>query len=279
MYFPGVNGSDTPHSTGSDRYSALRWVPPRKFGLVRPYGYQKAESNGPNAPPGNESRDSRADFFKTLAAAPKEPSFMEKTKKLFRFYWNGIKQIQRNRVTAKQLTQKMNRGEALSRSEFLLIHRASSDVKKVIPFVVVAIILPELLPFLLVFAPGMFPSTCVTEEQLVKKRKSAKETRQVIHDAVVKASGENSGFVNLPNIIRLADTYQWDLDIHNLDKPALKNFGRFLGIGSVGMKHRLRDKLARHLDFLREDDKMIRKEGVETLSAPELHEACEARGM
>ncbi|KAJ1958314.1 hypothetical protein IWQ62_004917 [Dispira parvispora] len=45
------------------------------------------------------------------------------------------------------------------------------------------------------------------------------------------------------------------------------------------MKHMLRDKLARHLDFLREDDKMIRKEGVETLSAPDLHEACEARGI
>ncbi|KAJ1909661.1 hypothetical protein IWQ60_011050 [Tieghemiomyces parasiticus] len=223
-------------------------------------------------------------LYRTIAAQTPEPGMVERAKALTRFYYNGIRQIFRNRSEAKRLTARGRAGEVLTRREILLIRKSREDIGRVAPFALVAIILPELLIVLIVLAPGMFPSTCITDAQIIKKHRKAQETRQSIHDSVVTAATENSGltvknFLNIQSIIKVADQYQTDLAVAGLPKEGLRNICRFVGLGSLGTEGMLRKKVEQHLMFLHEDDKMIRKEGIESLTLTELQEACELRGI
>ncbi|RKP34231.1 LETM1-like protein-domain-containing protein [Dimargaris cristalligena] len=164
------------------------------------------------------------------------------------------------------------------------MYHAPEDIQRLLPFALTAIIIPELLVILIVLAPGFFPSTCISEKNLTKKYRKAREARQNIHDSVVESAKTNSrlavdDFMSAKKIIQIADLYQNNLDVSTLPKAALKNICRFTGMGYVGTTGSLQKKVAKHLAYIKEDDQYIRKEGIDSLSPVELNEACEMRGM
>ncbi|KAJ1964002.1 hypothetical protein H4R35_007185, partial [Dimargaris xerosporica] len=164
------------------------------------------------------------------------------------------------------------------------LRQSQQDLRKVIPFAFIALILPESIPFLIVFAPGLIPSTCVTANQRKTGREKIKKVRQDIHDTVVEAAARANGptfddFKTLKGIIQVADKYQWHLDIHGLGRPALVNFSRFIGLGALGTTNQLRQRLLDHLEFIQHEDKAIMKEGLQSLSLDEAKVACEDRGI
>ncbi|CAI0459950.1 unnamed protein product [Linum tenue] len=73
--------------------------------------------------------------------------------------------------------------------------------------------------------------------------------------------------------------FNYDLALDYISRARLANMCMFMGIRPFGTSSYLRFKLRRRLQNIRKDDRMIREEGVHTLTEEELSAACRARGM
>jgi len=47
------------------------------------------------------------------------------------------------------------------------IHKTDIDIKRMIPFGLIFLLATEYIPLIIIFAPQLIPSTCVTASQLV----------------------------------------------------------------------------------------------------------------
>ncbi|KDO38845.1 hypothetical protein CISIN_1g038596mg, partial [Citrus sinensis] len=61
--------------------------------------------------------------------------------------------------------------------------------------------------------------------------------------------------------------------------PRLVNMCKYMGISPFGTDSYLRYMLRKRLQWIKNDDKLIQAEGVESLSEAELREDCRERGM
>ncbi|KAI9297511.1 hypothetical protein K502DRAFT_340106 [Neoconidiobolus thromboides FSU 785] len=214
-----------------------------------------------------------------------EKGFMDKFKELFYFYKNGIKLIFKNRKEASLLKAKQNQGEVLTRREFQLIYNSGKDMKKLIPFGLLLLILPESIPFVLVFAPQFVPSTCITEEQMLKKRKKIQEKRDNITEFALKSTRNNQqlltqkNFTQIENVANALANYHRSFEFNFIQKKALQGYLKFMGISSFGPLSLLQRRVSQHFDYLKQDDQYLIKEGVEGLNEKELILALEERGL
>ncbi|KAF8647166.1 hypothetical protein AX16_006996 [Volvariella volvacea WC 439] len=85
---------------------------------------------------------------------------------LAKFYYRGVKLIfvRRGDIAAIQARIKAG-GEPLSRWENRFIRTQKDDVNKVVPFLVIALLLEEVIPLIAIYAPFMLPSTCILPSQ------------------------------------------------------------------------------------------------------------------
>ncbi|KAI7851004.1 LETM1-like protein-domain-containing protein [Circinella umbellata] len=155
---------------------------------------------------------------------------------------------------------------------------------KLAPFGLIFLILPESIPLFVIFAPGIIPSTCVNESQVLKQRQKLDEARQRMSSNVLTASHQigritPEDFLSLRKFLKIAKGYQYDFELTQISKDNLGAYCRFMGLTSWGTKGMLEKRLNKHLDYLLEDDKLIAKEGVQSLSTPDLQQAVEERGM
>ncbi|KAI9276774.1 LETM1-like protein-domain-containing protein [Phascolomyces articulosus] len=155
---------------------------------------------------------------------------------------------------------------------------------KLAPFGLIFLVLPESIPFWVIFTPGIIPSTCVTESQVLKQRQKLEDARQRMSSNVIQASHKigrisPEDFLSLRKFLKIAKGYHYDFDLPQINKENLGAYCRFMGLKGWGTKGMLEKRLNKHLDYLLEDDKLIAKEGVETLNAPALQQAVEERGM
>jgi len=169
-------------------------------------------------------------------------------KELFWFYWNGLKMVRANWHRAKQLRAGVqDHGWTLNRREELFLRRVDSDLLRLIPFVAVLVILEEVLPLLVLYAPWLLPSTCILPSQMLRiKTKEEGKRRDALLEVARTALEGN----------------QWNepLSINALDRITLRGICQATDLGTVAPAFILRRRLQAHLRWLEEDDALIAKE-------------------
>ena len=86
-----------------------------------------------------------------------------------------------------------------------------------------------------------------------------------------------SSFLHYPSTFAKLFNNEFTLD--NLSRMHLVNMCKFAGLTPFGTDVILREQLRAHLRTTKEDDVLIRAEGIEALSPSELRDACRSRGM
>lgn len=160
-----------------------------------------------------------------------------------------------------------------------------------------------LLPVALKLFPNMLPSTFADSfKEDEKKRKLLKvrlEMAKFLQETVresgikspdkikesedfkeffrkVRSTGENPTTDEVVNVSRL---FEDDLTLDNLTRPQLVSMCRYMNINAFGTDNFLRYTIRDRMKKLKEDDKVISQEGIDSLSVPELQHACQSRGI
>lgn len=198
------------------------------------------------------------------------------------------------------------KGEALTRREKKQLVRTSSDVFRLVPFSVFIIVpfMEFTLPIFLKLFPNMLPSTFQTANEKEAKIKTslkvklemAKFLQQTLDEMSLKGNGHQSNtakefaefFVKIRSsgqhasneeILRFSKLFEDEITLDSLSRPQLSALCRVLEITPIGTNNLLRFQLRMKLRSLAADDKVIQKEGIDSLSISELQSACRARGM
>ncbi|KAI8380513.1 LETM1-like protein-domain-containing protein [Choanephora cucurbitarum] len=229
-----------------------------------------------SAPSGQNNQESQSRIMR----------FIQQSKELVRFYKDGLKQIWTDNKQSKALLTKVaNEGYVLNRSEFQLVHQTQKNMVKLIPFGFVFLILPESIPLLVMYVPGMVPSTCLKESQIRKQREKLDKVRQKMTMNVLKSAEQVEGispedFLHRHKFQKIAKQYGYDFELSQIDRRHLSSYCRFMGINDYGPQFVLKHRLQKYMDYLDKDDKLLLQENtVDTLDAKELSHAVEERGM
>ncbi|KAL6504131.1 hypothetical protein OROGR_026054 [Orobanche gracilis] len=224
-------------------------------------------------------------------------------------YWLGCKLLWADVRISSRLLLKLAGGRSLSRRERQQLTRTTADVFRLVPFAVFIIVpfMEFLLPVFLKLFPNMLPSTFqdkMKEEEALKRRLKAKieyakflqetvkemakevqnsrsgETKRTAEDLDEFLSRVRIGArVSNEEILGFAKLFNDELTLDSISRPRLVNMCKYMGISSIGTDTYLRYMLRQRLRRIKNDDKMIQAEGVESLSEAELREDCRERGM
>ncbi|KAL9432055.1 hypothetical protein AB3S75_027130 [Citrus x aurantiifolia] len=224
-------------------------------------------------------------------------------------YWLGSKLLWADVRISSRLLLKLADGKSLSRREKQQLTRTTADIFRLVPFAVFIIVpfMEFLLPVFLKLFPNMLPSTFqdkMKEQEALKRKLQARiEYAKFLQDTVKEMakdlqnsrSGEikktakdldeflnkvrrGSGVSN-EEILAFAKLFNDELTLDNISRPRLVNMCKYMGISPFGTDSYLRYMLRKRLQWIKNDDKLIQAEGVESLSEAELREDCRERGM
>ncbi|KAH9746977.1 hypothetical protein WN944_011731 [Citrus x changshan-huyou] len=230
-------------------------------------------------------------------------------KSTMQHYWLGTKLLWADIRISSRLLLKLVNGKGLSRRERQQLTRTTADIFRLVP-VAVFIIVPFmefLLPVFLKLFPNMLPSTFqdkMREEEALKRRliarieyakflqdtvkEMAKEVQNSRGGDIKKTAEDLDEFMNKvrtgagvsnDEILAFAKLFNDELTLDNISRPRLVNMCKYMGISPFGTDAYLRYMLRRRLQEIKNDDKMIQAEGVESLSEAELRQACRDRGL
>ncbi|CAH8390255.1 unnamed protein product [Eruca vesicaria subsp. sativa] len=127
-----------------------------------------------------------------------------------------------------------------------------------------------------------------TAEDLVEFLDKVRKGRLVQNDEILGFAKLFNDELTLDNISRFVASFLLNLrdtcsDTNDLfvlnNRPRLVSMCRIMGISPYGTDAYLRYMLRKRLRSIKEDDKLIRAEGVDSLSEAELREDCRERGM
>ncbi|CAD6977370.1 unnamed protein product [Tilletia controversa] len=147
---------------------------------------------------------------------------------------------------------------ALSREEYQLVKYHNSDMRKLPLFLAIVLILEELFPLVLIYAPGLLPSTCILPSQIAKVREKDEVRRT---EAVQRLRAKEDGLVVGQGTE--AGAGGWDEEakrvIGALDAAALKDLSVRFRLPTWGGSMLQRGRLASHahLVYLRSDDALM----------------------
>ncbi|XP_048597251.1 mitochondrial proton/calcium exchanger protein-like [Brassica napus] len=246
---------------------------------------------------------SRADWAKKLTHWKHE--FVSTLK----HYWLGTKLLWADTRISSRLLLKLAGGKSLSRRERQQLTRTTADIFRLVPFAVFILVpfMEFLLPVFLKLFPNMLPSTFqdkMKEEEALKRKllarieyakflqETAKEmAKEVKHSRTGEAKKTAEDLVEFLDKVRkgrlvqndeilgFAKLFNDELTLDNISRPRLVSMCRIMGISPYGTDSYLRYMLRKRLRSIKEDDKLIRAEGVDSLSEAELREDCRERGM
>lgn len=245
----------------------------------------------------------------TVSAAPvaKRPLSKRVWDELVHYY-HGFRLLFIDIRIASRLVRNVLNGQELSRREYRQLSRTTADIFRLVPFSIFIIVpfMEFLLPVFLKFFPGMLPSTFMStkdkESKVMQQLKvkldmtkflqttldemaltskgtehhseSAKEFAVFFHK--IRDSGE---IVSNESILKFSKLFEDEITLDSLSRPQLIALCRLLELKPIGPNNVLRFQLRMQLRSLKSDDRMIQKEGVNSLTVPELQQACRARGM
>ncbi|EES12441.2 LETM1 and EF-hand domain-containing protein 1, mitochondrial isoform X1 [Sorghum bicolor] len=223
-------------------------------------------------------------------------------------YWLGTKLLWADVRISSRLLVKLATGKSLTRRERQQLTRTTADLFRLVPFAVFIIVpfMELLLPVFLKLFPNMLPSTfqdkMKEEEALKRKLKARMEYAKFLQDTAkemakevqTSRSGEmkqtaedldeflnkvrKGGHASNDEILSFAQLFNDELTLDNMSRPRLVNMCKYMGIQPFGTDHYLQFMLRKKLQDIKNDDKMIQAEGVESLSEYELRQACRERG-
>ncbi|XP_076048670.1 mitochondrial proton/calcium exchanger protein-like isoform X2 [Oratosquilla oratoria] len=221
-------------------------------------------------------------------------------------YYHGFKLLFIDaRISCKYIWRVLN-GDTLSRREHRQLVRTTSDLFRLLPFSVFVIIpfMEFLLPVALKLFPGMLPSTFETANEKEAKMKKtlkiklemAKFLQQTLDNMAVQAKGRRSESakefvqfyekihktgeqVSNEEILKFSKLFEDEITLDSMTRPQLVALCRLLEMQAFGTNNFLRFQLRMKLRSLVADDKIIQREGVESLAVWELQQACRTRGM
>uniref|UniRef100_A0A0R3RVE4 Leucine zipper-EF-hand-containing transmembrane protein 1 n=1 Tax=Elaeophora elaphi TaxID=1147741 RepID=A0A0R3RVE4_9BILA len=231
----------------------------------------------------------------------------------FKHYYHGFRLLfLEMRLSAKYLWRFLRRKPLLRREKQQLV-RTLSDVLRLIPFSAFVIVpfLEFTLPFFLKLFPNMLPSTfkdaTKEEEKLRRKLKAKVETAKLLQAAMeemalykkknstdddktastavefaefIKRVRSEGSYVTNKDLLKYIKLFEDELTLDNLPANTLRALCRLLNIQPFGSLEIIRFQLSLKLRALRADDQEIALEGgVDTLTVPELQQACRERGM
>jgi LETM1 and EF-hand domain-containing protein 1 len=215
--------------------------------------------------------------------AQRGAGMLQKAKETLNLLKNGSARFIQESKESKLLQQRQQAGEALARDEYRLIYRNRQDFKKVVPFFLVALVVPELIPVLIIKGSNLIPSTCLSAEDKEKKLlKMAEKRSKVCLDAV--AHVEKGGIFKPVDLMdkkileQLAINQRQCFEFDRLPYASLALFSKFYGFSSFWPSFWLRKKLKAHFDYLKRDSELI-KDKVPELNKQELISALEERGI
>ncbi|KAF5733947.1 LETM1 and EF-hand domain-containing protein 1 [Tripterygium wilfordii] len=224
-------------------------------------------------------------------------------------YWLGFKLLGVDVRISSRLLLKLAGGKSLSRRERQQLTRTTADIFRLVPFAVFIIVpfMEFLLPVFLKLFPNMLPSTFqdkMKEQEALKRKLNARiqyakflqETvKEMAKEVQNSQSGEikktakdldeffnrfrRGGGVSNEEILGFAKLFNDELTLDNINRPRLVNMCKYMGISPFGTDAYLRFMLRKRLQWIKQDDKLIQAEGVESLSEAELREDCRERGM
>lgn len=244
----------------------------------------------------------------TTAVAPKvvQKSLGQRVWAEVVHYYHGFRLLFIDINVARKLVGKVLNGKTLTRREYRLLIRTTGDMFRLVPFSVFIIVpfMEFLLPVFIKFFPGMLPSTFETAKdrevkarsQLKVKLEMAKFLQKTLDEMDVQnkehSSEEAKDFVLFFNkvrtsgeqptpeeIMKFSKLFEDEITLDSLSRQQLTAICKVLEVGSLGTSNFLRFQLRMKLRSLAADDRMIQREGVESLTTPELQAACRSRGM
>jgi LETM1 and EF-hand domain-containing protein 1 len=214
-------------------------------------------------------------------------------------YRDGSKLLYYNIVAAKQILQRRLRGQQLTRREYAMLVRTTSDLFRLVPFLIIVIVpfMEFAAPILLKLFPNMLPSTFASklqQKENVKKQLNMKiEMARFLQDTLVEMKGDSTNSetrafieklksgegVTTEDLIQYAKVFNEDVTLNNLQRNQLTAMCRLLGIQPFGTDALLIVQIRMKIASLKKDDKAIMAEGVNSLTLEELQHAVLARGM
>lgn len=221
-------------------------------------------------------------------------------------YYHGFRLLFININVGRKLVGKLLNGKSLTRREYRLLIRTTGDMFRLVPFSVFIIVpfMEFLLPIFIKFFPGMLPSTFETAKdrevkgrsQLKVKLEMAKFLQKTLDEMDMQHKEHNSEeakeFVTFFNkvrtsgeqatsdeIMKFSKLFEDEITLDSLSRQQLTAICKVLEVGSLGTSNFLRFQLRMKLRALAADDRMIQREGVDSLTTPELQSACRSRGM
>jgi LETM1 and EF-hand domain-containing protein 1, mitochondrial len=221
-------------------------------------------------------------------------------------YWVGTKLLWSEMKLTGQILGRILQGHEMSRRERRQLIRTTMDMFRLVPFAVFVIVpfMEFLLPFALKIFPNMLPSTFrdhVKKEEDLRKELTMRlavaqffqETMQELANKKQSVDGKSNvheilDFVEraklgkpIPNekVIQIAKVFRDELTLANITRPQLVSMCRYMGLQTYGSDDFLRFQLRNKLRAIKEDDRRILWEGVDSLNTLELREACQERGM
>ncbi|XP_013134230.1 PREDICTED: LETM1 and EF-hand domain-containing protein 1, mitochondrial [Papilio polytes] len=221
-------------------------------------------------------------------------------------YYHGFRLLFIEIRISTSLLFQILKGKSLTRREHRLMVTTVGDLFRMVPFIVFIIVpfLEFALPLFIKFFPNMLPSTFESRSQKEAKLKQhlkvklemAKFFQETLDQMAPQASNRHSElakeFSNFfsrirtsgdvatsEEIMKFSKLFEDEITLDSLQRPHLVALCKVLNASTIGTSAMLRYNLKMKLRSLAADDKMIAKEGVDSLNFSELQQACRARGM
>ncbi|XP_018317431.1 LETM1 and EF-hand domain-containing protein anon-60Da, mitochondrial isoform X1 [Mycetomoellerius zeteki] len=241
-----------------------------------------------------------------LKKAVAKVTIWQKVKGEILHYYHGFRLLGLDMKVSAKLIWRILHGKELSRREHRLLVKTTGDMFRLIPFSVFIIVpfMEFLLPVAIKLFPGMLPSTFQTavekedklKQALKVKIEMAKFLQKTLDEMALQSSDHKSekakefaeffykvrtsGTVATnEEIMKFSKVFEDEITLDSLSRPQLIALCRVLDVQTLGTTNFLKFLLRMRLRSLTADDKLIEKEGVESLTRAELQQACRARGM
>ncbi|KAK6621574.1 hypothetical protein RUM44_001381 [Polyplax serrata] len=221
-------------------------------------------------------------------------------------YYHGFRLLFIDINISRKLLWRILNGKTLSRREHRLLVRTVGDLFRLVPFSVFIIVpfMELLLPLAIKLFPGMLPSTFQTaterddklKQSLKVRLEMAKFLQTTLDDMSVQSKDKNNDAAkefteffkkirssgeapSNEEIIKFSTLFEDEITLDSLSRQQLTALCRVLDINPMGTTNLLRFQIRMRLRNLAADDKMIVKEGIDSLTVQELQNACQARAM
>uniref|UniRef100_A0A2A4JF37 Letm1 RBD domain-containing protein n=1 Tax=Heliothis virescens TaxID=7102 RepID=A0A2A4JF37_HELVI len=243
--------------------------------------------------------------------SPKKPekqkkSLKERIMNELRHYYHGFRLLFIEVRISATLFFKILKGETLTRREHRLLVTTIGDLFRMVPFIVFILVpfLEFALPFYIKLFPNALPSTFESRDQKEAKLKKhlkvkleiAKFFQETLDQMAPQASNRHSELARefssffcrirtsgdvatSEEIMKFSKLFEDEITLDSLQRPHLVALCKVLNCTTIGTSAMLRFNLKMKLRSLAADDKVIAKEGVDSLNFSELQQACRARGM